>query len=199
MDEPLNDDTSNTLDIDQLIKAAQSDSVSESLSSSIDPIQVELRDFIREKGIKPSKTQIPLELIYYYYSEWSPNPVSRHKFISIFSQYFTKKKISGVLCCRINPESIGLPDYYSLYKDPAFSKTQRKFESAYEGVYRVSGYYISRIRLEDGLHYLGRFKTDREAATEYDRHAYYHLGSTAKLNFPERLKDYEQQTQKEKK
>jgi len=72
MDEPTNDNN-DTLDIDQLIKAAQSDSISETLSSSIDPIQVEIRDFIRERGIKPSKSYIPLELIYYYYTEYSPN------------------------------------------------------------------------------------------------------------------------------
>jgi len=196
MDEPTNDNN-DTLDIDQLIKAAQSDSISETLSSSIDPIQVEIRDFIRERGIKPSKSYIPLELIYYYYTEYSPNPVTRHKFISIFSHYFTKKKITGILCCRINPESIGLPDYYSIYKDPAFSKSQRKFISSYEGVYKVSGFYISRIKLEDGLHYLGRFKTDREAAMEYDKQALHHLGPTAKLNFPERIKDYEQEIKEE--
>lgn len=188
-----NNKEDHTLDIDELVKAAQSEVENPFKVTGLDPAQIEIRDFIREKNIQPSKTYVPVHLIYYYYTEWSPTPISRYKFTSIIKQYFTFNKVIGIHCCKITPESIGLPDYYSVYKDPAFSTKQRKFDCVYKGVYGVSGYFIARIELEDGKHYLGRFKSNREAAEEYDRHALYHFGPTTTLNFPERLEIYEKE------
>lgn len=195
MDE-YNDDS--TLDIEELLEAIHnsSDTLSEE-ASKLDPAQLEVREFIREYNIKPSSVYIPLELIYFHYSDWTASPLSRHKFSSILGHYFTKNKILGHVSFKLNPESIGLPSYYTIYKDPAFRKTQRKYDTAYEGVYKASGYFISRIELEDGKHYLGRFKSSREAAKAYDRTALYHFGSTTKLNFPERIKEYEKEIKEE--
>lgn len=194
MDEFDSKDDDYLLDIEDLIEAASSNSETFSDEAArLDPAQLEVREFIRNFNIKPSKTYLPLDLIYFTYSNQTVTPVSKHKLSMILKQYFTRKTIMGLTCFRLDPTSFGLPSYYSLYRDPAYHKNKRKFDCAYEGVYKASGFFLSRIKLEDGTHYLGQFKTAREAAMEYDRHALYHFGSTTKLNFPERIKDYEKE------
>jgi len=195
MDEPSNNNKDEfLLDIDDLIEAASSESETFSTeASSLDPYHIQVRDFIREQKLLAGATYVPSDVVYMKYSDWSPNPCTKHKFTSIMQTYYTTRRIMGYTCMKLDPESLGLPPYYTIYKDAAFNKKGRKFDSSYEGVYKASGYFISRIKLEDGTHYLGQFKTDRLAAMEYDRHALYHFGPTTKLNFPERLATYEQE------
>jgi hypothetical protein len=194
----MDEQPKNIIDVEELIEIANSEGETTSKqANNIDPLQVEVRDFIRSNNIQASKVYVPLELIYYYYTEQSSSPLTRNKFYSIFSQYFPKKRIRGKDCCKIQPKAIGLPEYYSIYKDPVFNKAAKKFSTRFKGVYSVSGYYIARIELEDGKHYLGRFKTEKEAAAAYDLSAYYHFGHLTKLNFPDRIKEYDKEVKKE--
>jgi len=67
----------------------------------------------------------------------------------------------------------------------------RVFTSRYKGVVDRSAYlspeampWLARIRVEGQLIRLGRFASEREAATAYDSAAVQHFGEFARTNFP---------------
>jgi len=63
----------------------------------------------------------------------------------------------------------------------------RRKSSSYRGVSRCAkdGAYQARIRIGKTVKYLGRFKTEHEAAAHYDEAAKVYHGDRAVLNFPQ--------------
>lgn len=64
--------------------------------------------------------------------------------------------------------------------------------TGYKGVYvnPKSGKYISKIRINGELKYIGTFNTPEEAAKAYDNEAIENFGEFANLNFEQETKDY---------
>ncbi len=185
----------NSISVDELIDAIGDPENIELHQELSNTKHVDVRNFIRATGMVSGDGAVPFTTVYDYYAAWSPHPVGKITFSRYMNQYFKYKKLLGVWCFKINPESVGLPHYYTIYRDRRYSKTA-KSTSKYKGVYCVYGYWIARIKLEDNLHYIGNFPTDAEAAQAYDMEAYYHFGDYAKLNFKARKHIYEEEAKK---
>jgi hypothetical protein len=166
--------------------------------TKLDARHIEIRGFIRAKDIKESNNAIHARLIYDAYFQWAKNPISYILFVKYFSNYFKKYRSSSNIFFKIKPESLGLPSYYSMYKDHRFNKKKIK-KSRYLGVYPIGGYFIARIKLEDTTHFIGTFEKELDAAIAYDMYAYLHFGRNIELNFPRKWKLYEEELKKEKK
>lgn len=186
------------MSIDDLLNVATNDSTDTiDLHDDLKDInQMEIRSFIRAKNIVKHTKPVPVKLIYDTYLLWGENPLGPNMFIRYFKQYFDIHMYLGVHCFKINPESIGLPDYYSVYRDIRFNTKKRK--TKHFGVYPVASYYIARLQLEDNMYYIGKFETAEEAAVAYDIEAYFHFGKFAKLNYIGRTVEYEEEIKKRK-
>ncbi len=179
------------LNIDELIDIASNSGTSSDKAVITDVIHLEIRKFIRAKNINAGGNAVHARLIYDYYFEWSAAPMAYKTFVKYLSIYFTKVRSSDKVMFKIDPTCFGLPSYYSTYGDERFLAKKRLKN------------FIVRFTTEENTHYVGRFKTEKQAAAAYDKYAYLHFGLKTKLNFPENKDVYEkeiaQQAPKEKK
>lgn len=159
--------------------------------------EIDIKNFIYAHSIKSHDKPIPVKLIYDFYSQWSEHPVGIRPFSGLFVKFFERIIYNGMSCFKVTPSSFGLPEYYSVYRDPRFTKKDNK-KSKYYGVYPIAGYYIARFKTEENLHYLGRFKYEKDAARAYDLMAYMHFGKDANLNFTEKVDEYEKEIKNKK-
>ncbi len=185
-------------DLEDLIKVAEGSVKAE--TKKFNKAEAEIRKFINDLNIKESETLVPKMLIFDYYAQWAkPNTLSNYLFCKNFNRYFTSKVTYGIKCYKVDPTCFGLPEFYSVYKDNRFNyyKKDNIKNSSLKGVYSIAGYYVARLRTEEGLHYLGRFKSNREAAYRHDIEAFKHFGIDADLNYPEKMKEYEKKIKEE--
>lgn len=187
---------SKDLTLEEMLEIASKPSSSTDNISIQDSNQIEIRKFIRAKDIQSSDNPIHARLIYDYYNQWSDTPLPYKTFVKYFTIYFKKSRSSENILFKVTPQSFGLPISYSFYRDSRFHDKQVK-KSKYLGVYPIAGYYIARFKTEENTHYIGRFETEIEAATQYDLYSYLHFGITNKLNFPENKDSYEKEINKE--
>lgn len=66
-------------------------------------------------------------------------------------------------------------------------QNQKRYKPGYKGIYRnKDGRWAVMIQANGVYHYLGRYKSERTAAKEYDKIAKLLHGEFANLNFPEK-------------
>lgn len=183
--------------IDELIDIASNPGTKADKTVITDTHHLEIRKFIRARDIKSADNPIHARMIYDYYFEWSEAPMPYKRFVKYMTLYFTKVRSSQNMILKVSPESFGLPDWYSVYRDERFLSKKQLKKSRFIGVYPIAGYFIARFKTEENTHYLGRFKTEKEAAISYDKYAYLHFGLTTKLNFPENKDVYEKEITQE--
>jgi hypothetical protein len=173
-------------EIDDLIATASGKTNAPKQSSKPFSIR-DVEAFIAEYGVTQGDIPIAKRLVHDYYVQWSKNPLSFRSFCRVFNKMFPLKFYNGICCYYLNHEAFKLPEFYSMGKDSRFFKVKAK-PCSYIGVTETFGYYIARLKTEENLHYLGRFKTAKEAAIAYDIEAYKHFGNEAKLNFKQDAK-----------
>jgi hypothetical protein len=154
---------------------------------------LEIEGFINHYSITDGSSPMCKRLVYDYYVRWSKNPMTFKGFVVGFNRKFKTRHYNGIKCYYLNPESLALPPFYSMGKDRRYFKVKSKRKYNFIGVTETFGYYIARLKTEENLHYLGRFKTAKEAAIAHDIEAYKHFGNDAKLNFPQDAKKYDKE------
>lgn len=72
----------------------------------------------------------------------------------------------------------------SIQQNRQNSHLDRDNRSGFKGIYTDKGRWSAKITVQGRRIYLGRYKTQEEAARAYDRGARKHFGAFARLNFP---------------
>ena len=187
---------SDELDIDKLLEIASNPGTKTDQALITDPYHLDIRKFIRSKNIQTGTQPVHARHLFDFYYEWSDKPLTYKRFVKYLSIYCKKVRSSSHVLFKIDPTCLGLPDYYSFYSDIRFTKKLKK--TSFVGVYPIANYFIARFKTEEATHYLGRFKTAKEAAREYDKYAYLHFGTTTQLNFPENKDVYDKELTEKK-
>lgn len=197
----VTDNKSNTpdhlKDIQDLIDIAEGTQKGSSPNEVFDPNLSEIRRFIQDCNIAVSKSQIPMDVVYDFYTQWSNNAATLFIFKRYFSKFFNPTRIMGVLCFKITPQSMNLPDFYTIYKDPRFNKTLKgRKKSNLLGVsITPAGYYHARLKTDSETIFIGRFNLEKEAAEAYDLEVIKYYGEEAKINYPQKIKEYKDRIQ----
>lgn len=159
---------------------------------------LEINGFIAYYDIKKGSMPIAKPLVYDYYLQWSKNPLTAKRFYIKMNKIFGTQFYNGTKCWYLDPTCFKLPSFYSMSKDSRFFEVKKsKVLEKYKGVTETHGYFIARIKTEENTHYIGRYKTAKEAARAYDLESYRHYGNDAVLNFPQDVDKYEEKIKKE--
>lgn len=185
----------------------ESNNINDLLEAALDPQdtktkafnkrEVLIREFIRANNITIGTNPIPNYLVYDYFHRWcktaSKKPLGLRIFIHLFKQYFDYQVYKGRYCFKINPESVGLDDTYTIYRDTRFNPDKKEPKIKYKGVFWFMTDFVARFETEDDIYFLGKFRKQEDAAVRYDIAAYKYYGKKAQLNFPKKIKDYEKE------
>lgn len=183
-------------DIKKLVEIAQSQGnplKSDKLTSGV---ELEVKAFVETSGVKEGIVYIPYYLVYDYYCTWSAKPYTIRVFMKEFIKHFKVTRVIGYKCFMIHPPSVGLPEYYSMYKDPRFFN-RAKYTSKFVGVYPLFGFYVARYKDIHGSYYIGKYPTEKQAATAYDLYVYKLKGKESLLNFKNKSRIYEKAIKEE--
>lgn len=177
------------VDVSELVDLALSDSKAEPKASDFDVRYREVRTFVRSRDIKVSKQAVPVQYIFSAYLKFSKDPLKLIGFARYFSKFFKGKRLGvGVTVYNINPESVGLHDTYSVYKDPHYFKSySREPKMQYLGVYyNRNNRIVVRVITPQGAYKVirGAYKTLKAAARAYDKYVIEMYGKDAVVNFP---------------
>jgi len=185
----MSNDTIDLSNIEELLAKARGQDVSRVQLKPADALANTITQFIGAFNVTESNLHVPMKLVYDKYVVWVLEndlpPETYRNFNQKFSSKFSRVRMAGSNCFKINPESMGLPSYYRADKDERFLKERKHSQKRHYdliGVRKFAGSYIVRIELETGLHYLGQFQKLDDATFYYDINAVYHYGKHAIIN-----------------
>lgn len=150
----------------------------------------DIKRFIEALNVRShASCKVPLATIYDSFLNWTTRPISKHKFARIFDTFFKPRNSKYNKIYPLAPDSFGLPEEYSVYKDPLFNQIKNaQPRDEYIGVYIYpDNRIVARITLPNGISkYLGAWPSLKQAAIAYDKNAIELYGTTAVLNFPDK-------------
>jgi hypothetical protein len=147
----------------------------------------EIEAYIAFKDVREGPNNVPLDMIYSDYRSWSNKPLSLVYFKKYFNKHFKQYKRYGHHYYKIEADSFGLPDFYSITTDPNYKRYKETSKHPRMiGVWKHStNAWFSKLLLPTGKYLpLGTYKTALEAAHTYDEAAILVYGKKAILNFP---------------
>ena len=182
------------LNVEDLLKLADKTSKTSESIEVFDPFVAEIKRFINENGLTFRKENpIPVQIVYDLYHQWSKHPLPQKVFNEYFKQFFNMYRLVGHFCYKIDATKFGLPETYSIYKDPRYIaglKGRRTCDKI--GVYLLpGGLYHARLKTDAGTIFIGCYMDEHIAVESYDIEAVRYYGEEAKINHPDRLKEYQ--------
>ena len=149
----------------------------------------EVEAYISIRNVREGPNNIPLDAIYSDYISWSNKPMSLVVFKRYFSRQFKKQARYKHVYYKLEADSFGLPDFYSITTDPNYKRYRPTHKHPRMiGVWKhASNAWYSKLLLPTGKYLpLGTYKTALEAAHTYDEAAILVYGKDAVLNFPKK-------------
>jgi hypothetical protein len=147
----------------------------------------EIEAYIAFKDVREGPNNVPLDAIYSDYRGWSNEPLSLPYFKKYFNKHFKQYKRHGHFYYKVEADSFGLPDFYTISRDPNYLKHKTtKQHPMLLGVWKHNrNEWFARLLLPTGKYLpLGTYYTAFEAAHTYDEAALLVYGKDAVLNFP---------------
>lgn len=147
----------------------------------------EIEAYIRFKDVRDGPNNVPLDAIYSDYRSWSNKPLSLVVFKKYFSKHFKKYARFKHTYFKVEADSFGLPDFYTITTDPNYKRFKETSKHPRMiGVWKhATNAWYSKLLLPTGKYLpLGTYKTALEAAHTYDEAAILVYGKKAVLNFP---------------